>query len=148
MIGINTFIFTESGGSLGIGFAIPINVAVARGRARSSSTARSGRSGSGSRVMDVTPYLAAYYGLRDAAAGSSCTSWRTEAPPTGPASRWETSSCAVNGEEVSRRRRPQRLIFGAAVGDVITLQVEREGKQREMRMRLEAEPQRQGGQQG
>jgi serine protease Do len=62
VIGINTFIFTESGGSLGIGFAIPINVAsrVVReilqyGEVR--------QIWIGLKAMEVTPYLAAYSGL-------------------------------------------------------------------------------------
>jgi serine protease Do len=145
VIGINTFIFTESGGSLGIGFAIPINVAsrVVREILQYGGVRQIWI---GLRVMEVTPYLAAYYNLTEGR-GLFVHELEDGSPADRAGVQVGDLILAVNGEEVSRLAQAQRLIFGAAVGDVITLKIEREGKQREIQIRLEAAP-RQGGQQG
>jgi serine protease Do len=48
----------------------------------------------------------------------------------------------VNGEQVSTAAEATRLIFGAAVGDVITLTLERDEARREARVTLEEVPDR------
>jgi serine protease Do len=145
VIGINTFIFTESGGSLGIGFAIPINVAsrVVREILQYGGVRQIWI---GLRVMEVTPYLAAYYNLREGR-GLFVHELEDQSPADRAGVQIGDLILAVNGEEVSRLAQAQRLIFGAAVGDVITLKIERAGKQSEVRIRLEAVA-KQGGQQG
>jgi serine protease Do len=145
VIGINTFIFTESGGSLGIGFAIPINVAsrVVREILQYGGVRQIWI---GLRVMEVTPYLAAYYNLPEGR-GLFVHELEDKSPADRAGVQIGDLILAVNGEEVSRLAQAQRLIFGAAVGDVITLKIERAGKQSEIRIRLETVP-KQGGQQG
>ncbi|MBM3286084.1 MAG: trypsin-like serine protease [Candidatus Eisenbacteria bacterium] len=140
VIGINTFIFTESGGSLGIGFAIPINVAerVVReilqyGEVR--------RIWIGLTVMEVTPYLAAYFNLREGH-GLFVREIENDSPADRAGIVVGDLILAVNGESVSRLSQAQRLIFGAAVGDRITLSVERAGSRRDVQIRLEAVPSR------
>ncbi len=96
--------------------------------------------------MEVTPYLAAYYNLREGR-GLFVHELEDKSPADRAGVQIGDLILAVNGEEVSRLAQAQRLIFGAAVGDVITLKIEREGKQREVRIRLEAVPS-QGGQPG
>jgi serine protease Do len=145
VIGINTFIFTESGGSLGIGFAIPINVAsrVVREILQYGGVRQIWI---GIRVMEVTPYLAAYYNLREGR-GLFVHELEDGSPADRAGVQIGDLILAVNGEDVSRLGQAQRLIFGAAIGDVITLRIERAGKQIEVRIRLEA-VKNQGGQQG
>jgi len=65
LVGINTAIYSRSGGSLGIGFAIPVSIArnvleqiVARGEVT--------RGWVGVEIQDITPELAESFGLRDA----------------------------------------------------------------------------------
>jgi serine protease Do len=142
VIGINTFIFTESGGSLGIGFAIPINVAkrVVReilqyGRVRQVWT--------GIAVRPISPYLAAYYNLRNA---RGLIVWELEEGSPADRAGIEVGDIIrkVNDEEVSTTAQATRLIFGAAPGDMITLTIEREGQMREVEVVLEEDPQRRG----
>lgn len=141
VIGINTFIFTESGGSLGIGFAIPIGVAdrVVReilqyGEVRQVWT--------GMLVREISPHMAAYYGIRNA---QGLIIWELE--EGSPADRADVRVGdiirEVNGEPISKTAQATRLIFGASVGDVIQLTLERAGEFREVEIRLEERP-RQG----
>jgi serine protease DegS/serine protease DegQ len=65
LVGINTAIYSRSGGSLGIGFAIPVSIArnvleqiVARGEVT--------RGWVGVEIQDITPELAESFGLKDA----------------------------------------------------------------------------------
>jgi serine protease Do len=50
----------------------------------------------------------------------------------------------INGQDVWTSTQAWRLIFDAAIGDVLTLTVERAGKRQEIKVRLEAEPHRTG----
>lgn len=145
VIGINTFIFTESGGSLGIGFAIPINVAsrvvkeiLQYGEVR--------RIWIGLTVVEVTPYLAAYYNLRQGR-GLFVRELEEGSPAHRAGIEVGDLITEVNGEPVSNLGQAQRLIFGAAVGDVVTLRIERNGSERDIKIRLEAMPTR-GARQG
>src|SRR5439155_51446 len=65
VIGINTFIFTKGGGSLGIGFAIPINLA-RRVLDEIRSYGRVRAAYPGLQVQSLTPYLARRLGFADA----------------------------------------------------------------------------------
>jgi len=126
VIGINTFIFTQSGGSIGLGFAIPINLAkrvmdeIARyGRLR---TAWPGMS-----FQPLTPAIARRLGFRDA------TGWVvSDVVAGGPAARAGVRVGdrirKVNGRTIATLDDVQRSIYGAGVGDRITLVVERAGK--------------------
>jgi len=81
VIGINTFIFTQNGGSIGLGFAIPINLAKRLlGEIRHFGRVRS--AWPGMQVQPVTDYLARRLGWNDVA-GLVVT--RVE--PNGPAAR-------------------------------------------------------------
>ncbi|MDM7914805.1 MAG: trypsin-like peptidase domain-containing protein, partial [Candidatus Eisenbacteria bacterium] len=146
VVGINTFIFTESGGSLGIGFAIPINVAVRvvkdilqYGEVR--------RIWTGISVKPITPALAAYFNIEDP---RGLIVWEIET--NSPADRAGVTVGdiirKVNGEPVWTLEQASRLIFGAQAGEILTLSVERQGARKEIRMRLELAPQRGQGSQG
>ncbi|MBD3162641.1 MAG: trypsin-like serine protease [Candidatus Eisenbacteria bacterium] len=140
VIGINTFIFTESGGSLGIGFAIPIDVAIRvvreilqYGEVR--------QVWIGIRVREISPYIAAYYSIQNP---RGLIVWELEENSPAHRAGIEVGDIIreVNGEPVWKTAQAQRLIFGAAVGDRITLKIEREGRGREIELTLEAHPQR------
>jgi serine protease Do len=146
VIGINTFIFTESGGSVGIGFAIPINTAVRVvkeilqfGEVRGVWT--------GIAIKEITPYIAAYYNIADPRGLLI-----VELEDGSPADRAGVSVGdiirKVDGEPVWTNAQAFRLIFGASAGDVITLTIEREKQLRDVRVRLEAGPRRAVGRQG
>ncbi len=126
VIGINTFIFTRGGGSLGIGFAIPINTAkrmlqeVERfGRIR---TAWSGLS-----VQPVTPYLAARLGI-EKPGGLVVSRVDPASPALAAGLKLGDIIYRVNGDPVNTAEDAQRSIFGAGVGDAVRLDMERGGR--------------------
>jgi serine protease Do len=140
VIGINTFIFTRGGGSIGLGFAIPINLVKrileeiqAHGRVR---TAWPGMA-----LHPVTPYVARRLGYRDV--GGLVVS-RVE--PGGPAAqagvRVGDRIRSVNGRPVETVDDAQRSIYGAAVGDRLRLRIERDGRSRDVTLTLAEAPRR------
>ncbi len=134
VIGINTFIFTRGGGSLGIGFAIPINLA----RRVVEEIEKYGRvraAWPGMQVQQVTPYLARRLGFEDV--GGLVVS-RVESG--GPAERAGVKVAdrirRVNGQVVNTLDDAQRGIYGAQVGDRLTLGIERAGRKVELSLTL------------
>jgi serine protease Do len=90
VIGINTFIFTRGGGSLGIGFAIPINLA----RRIMDEIDKFGRvraAWPGMQVQLVTAYLARRLGFEDTG-GLVVSRISAAARRTARACRWRTAS--------------------------------------------------------
>ena len=125
VIGINTFIFTQGGGSLGIGFAIPIDLArrvldevVRYGRVRAAWP--------GMQVQEVTPYLAQRLGFRQAG-GLVVTRIETGGPADRAGVRVGDRVRSVNGLAIQNVEDAQRGIYGAGVGDHLRLGLERDG---------------------
>jgi serine protease Do len=140
VIGVNTFIFTQGGGSIGLGFAIPIDFARrildeirAHGRVR--------QAWPGMQVQPLTPYLAQRLGFRDA---SGLVVTRVEAG--GPAERAGVRPAdrirSVNGRPIQNVDDAQRAIYGAGVGDRIVLGVERDGRPVTLTLTLAEAPRR------
>ena len=138
VIGINTFIFTQGGGSLGIGFAIPINLA----RRILDEIQKYGRvraTWPGMQVQPITPYLARRLGYNDL---SGLIVTRVE--PGGPAAKAGVQPGdrirKLNGRDINSLDDAQRGIYGAAVGDVIRLTVERGSNRLELSLTLVEAP--------
>jgi serine protease Do len=138
VIGINTFIFTNSGGSIGLGFAIPINLAKrVLGEVR-----RYGRvrvAWPGMTVQPVSDLLARRLGWEGT--GGLVVS---AVDRGGPAERAGLKPLdrirRVNGRVTNDVEDAQASIYGAQVGDRLTLDVEREGKPRQVVITLEEAP--------
>jgi serine protease Do len=138
VIGVNTFIFTKSGGSEGIGFAIPIDAAkrvvedvIRYGRIRSVWI--------GVRTWDLTPYLAERLGTGNRR-GLYVASLERGSPADKAGMRVGDIIRKVNGTTVRDGDEAYRAIFGANVGDTVSLSVEREGKELVFRLLLEEAP--------
>jgi serine protease Do len=135
VIGVNTFIFTKSGGSEGIGFAIPIDAAkrvvdeiIKYGRVRNIWI--------GVGTWDITPYLAERIGTKDRK-GLYISSVEKGSPADKAGARVGDIIRKVNGTVISDVNEAYRAIFGANVGDTVTLTVERDGKPVNLRLTLE-----------
>jgi serine protease Do len=138
VIGVNTFIFTKSGGSEGIGFAIPIDIAkkvvdevIKYGRVRNVWI--------GVRTWDLTPYLAERLGTTDRR-GLYVASLERGSPADKAGVRVGDIIRTVNGTPVRDSEEAYRAIFGANVGDTITLAVERDAKLQTFKLLLEEAP--------
>jgi serine protease Do len=135
VIGVNTFIFTKSGGSEGIGFAIPIDAAkrvvdeiIKYGRVRNVWI--------GVGTWDITPYLAERLGTKNPN-GLYIASVEKGSPADKAGAKVGDIIRKVNGTAISDVNQAYRALFGANVGDTITLTVERDGKLATLRLTLE-----------
>jgi serine protease Do len=138
VIGINSFIFSSSGGSEGMGFAIPVNAA----REIINELIQYGR------VRDVWVGI----GVQDLAPSRGQASAQPPAPgalvsfvePGSPAERAGVRVgdliISVQGEAVANVREARRAIFGARVGDVVSLTILRNGSRRVHDLKLEEAP--------
>jgi Do/DeqQ family serine protease len=139
LVGINTAIFSRSGGSQGIGFAIPANmVKVVVASARSGGTTVK-RPWLGARLQAVTPEIADSLGLKRpiGALVASLT-------PLSPASRagLKTSDLiiAIDGQAVDDPNAFDYRFATKAIGGSARLGVMRAGKEMAVNVALEAAP--------
>jgi serine protease Do len=130
LIGINTAIFTQSGGYEGIGFAIPANLA----RTISDSLVRSGkvvRGWLGVSIQEVTPELAAQFNL-DAPRGAVVTEVLGNSPAEKAGVRRGDVIVALNGLEVENLARLRLVVASAPVGSRMGVEVVRDGKHKRL----------------
>ena len=134
VIGVNTFIFTRGGGSLGMGFAIPVNSAkkVVREIVKYGSVRGVWI---GISVQDITPYLAQHLGVTDTR-GVIVVKLEDDSPADKAGVKVGDLIRKVQGARVEDSNDAQRSIFGAGIGDVLTLTLEREDKTWEARLKL------------
>lgn len=133
-IGVNNAIYSQTGGNVGIGFAIPINTAreiadilVKEGRVR--------RARLGIAISDVSDQAA--FGLDPNTKGALVGS----VDPNGPGARAGLQPgdvvVAFNGKPITRSLELQRLVSTAPIGSNVELKVRRGGKTITVTARLE-----------
>ena len=135
VVGINTFIITQSGGSMGLGFAIPVN----RVKYIVDEVATYGRIRQiwiGLKVQEVTPMIAHSLGL-SSARGLIISEADPESPAYKAGLRRGDIIIGVNREEAANYDAARRAIFGARVGDVLEFDVLRDGRTETMRVKVE-----------
>ena len=134
VIGINTAIYSPSGGSIGIGFAIPANLArpiIEQLRAGG----KVERGWLGLRIQPVTPDIAESVGL-DKAKGALVT----DVDPDGPAAAAKLQPGDVvlsfDGKPVERSRQLPRLVAGTQAGKEVPLTLWRDGKEAAVKVKV------------
>lgn len=136
VIGVNNAIFSESGGNIGIGFAIPINTAVnIADRLSKDGVIRRGYLGV--KISDMDSKRAAGFGIDADVKGVLVE----EVTPNTPGARAGLQPgdvvLAFNGKTVTRSAELQRLVGDAPVGSNAALRVLREGKEITVNARLD-----------
>jgi len=138
VIGVNTAIFSPSGGSVGIGFAIPAEVAdnvtkqlISGGKIQ--------RGYIGATIQNFTPDMAEAQGL-----GGQKGAIVSDLVPGGPSARGGLTSgdivVAINGVPVKTSTELTREVAKGKPGDVLRLDVIREGKHRTVDVRSGIRP--------
>jgi Do/DeqQ family serine protease len=125
IVGINSAILSQSGGNIGIGFAVPINMArsvmdqiLAHGEVR--------RGWLGVRIGDVTPELAESLDL-NVTSGAIVGSVEAQSPAARAGLQQSDVITEVNGRPISNAGQLRNLIGFAAIGDTVKLTVVRNG---------------------
>ena len=138
VIGINTFIFTSGGGSIGLGFAIPINMAKRLlGEIRRYGRVR--EAWPGMQVQPVTEYIAKRLGWTDVA-GLVVTRVDANGPAAKAGLKVGDRIRRVNGRVTNTVDDAQGSIYGAQVGDQLVIETEHDGKPATLRVTLEEAP--------
>jgi Do/DeqQ family serine protease len=134
LIGINSQIMSSTGGSIGIGFAIPSNMA--RGvMSQLISTGKMQRAMLGAGVQTVTSDLAQSMGMKDAR-GVAITSVTSGGPAEKAGLKPGDIVLKVNGSDVDDANMVRNRIASMKPGSDVTLTVFRDGKQMDLHARL------------
>lgn len=138
VIGVNSQIYSNSGGYMGVSFAIPINVAMEVVE-QLKTTGKVRRGWLGVLVQDVTPDLARSFGLEQAQGALV-----SRVLPEGPAGKAGVEVgdviVAYNGEAIERSSDLPPLVARTRPGQRATLRVIRGGKTQEIRITVEQLP--------
>jgi len=130
IIGVNTFIFSESGGNVGIGFAIPIN----RVKKRSRELIKYGEIRQvwlNFGVQNLNPALSEYYGL-STDEGIIVTSIDKNTPAAKAGLQKGDIIVAINEYKIKDVEAAQLAVTDITVGEKIKLQIIRNGKELEI----------------
>lgn len=126
VIGINTAIFSPSGGSIGIGFAVPSNLAKPV-IAQLKEFGRTKRGWLGVRIQEVTPEIAEGLGMKKTRGALV-----SEVTPDGPADKAGIKQGDVivefDDKPVDEMRLLPRLVAGTDIGKKAQIKVLRQGK--------------------
>jgi serine protease Do len=138
VVGMNSMIFSPSGGSVGIGFAIPaslIHDVVAQLKAHGHVT----RGWLGAEIQSVTPEIASSLGIKDAKGAIVAN-----VVPGGPAQKSGVEQgdvvTAIDGQAVDDSRDLVRKVASVPAGQVATFSVSRQGKPIQIKVTIGTRP--------
>ncbi|MBN1830863.1 MAG: DegQ family serine endoprotease [Deltaproteobacteria bacterium] len=133
-IGINSAIFSQSGGYMGIGFAIPINMAkdllpqLKKGKVI--------RGWLGVMIQGITPGLKESFGLKE-----EIGALVSEVTPGGPAEEAGIKEGDVivsfDGREIQEMSDLPMIVASTPVGKIVTVEVIREGKKKRFEVKID-----------
>jgi serine protease Do len=138
VVGVNTAIFSRSGGSVGIGFAIPINLAKeVTDQLRASH--RVVRGWLGVAMQDVTPELARSFGLKEPRGALVADIYRGGPAHRGGIRRGDVI-VGFNGREVKNSRELSRWVVDTPIRSTVAIEILREGQKRSLQVTIDEPP--------
>ncbi|MBF0164588.1 MAG: DegQ family serine endoprotease [Magnetococcales bacterium] len=138
VIGINTAIFSRSGGYMGIGFAIPVNMAKnVVTQLKSSGKVTRGWIGVGIQV--VTQELASALGL-DAARGALVSQVVKSGPAQDAGIKAGDVILKFNGQEIHKMRDLPAIVAATSVGSKVPVVILRDGKEQTLQIKVRELP--------
>jgi Do/DeqQ family serine protease len=144
LVGINTWIYSQSGGDQGIGFAIPSNIA----RRVADELIRTGEVKRGTigeiRLATITPELARDLSLTDTKGALVWSLYRTTSAYRAGLRPGDVI-VAVDGKPVALPAQFQRTLLDSPIGHVLTLAILREGARRDIKVQVEQQVSRARG---
>ncbi len=138
LVGINTAIFTQSGGYMGIGFAVPSNMA----RSVLESLVKSGkviRGWLGISIQEVTPQLAEEFNLKESK-GSLVADVLPGSPAERSGLRRGDVIVTFMGQKIENASQLRNLAAQTAVGTKATVVIIREKREKEVVIMVDEQP--------
>ncbi len=139
VVGMNSMIYSPSGGSVGIGFAIPASV-IHDVVAQLKDHGRVNRGYLGVSIQPVTPEVAGALGLKEGAKGALVASVVPDGPAAKAGFQQGDIITAINGQQVEDHTDLTRKVALVASGQAATFNVNREGKALQLRATIAARP--------
>jgi serine protease Do len=139
VVGMNSMIYSPSGGSVGIGFAIPattIHDVVAQLKAHG----HVDRGYLGVTIQPVTPDMAAAMGMKDGSKGALVATVVSGGPADKAGFQQGDVVTAINGSAVEDSRDLTRKVALVAAGQSATFNINREGKALELKATIGERP--------
>jgi serine protease Do len=134
VVGVNTAIFSPSGGNVGIAFAIPAHV-VERVVAELKETGSVTRGFIGVQIQPVTKEIAEAIGLQEAR-GALVAEAQRDTPAAKAGVRTGDVITAVNGEAVKDARDLSRKVAGIRPGTKVPLTIQRQGREQTLTLEI------------
>ncbi len=134
VVGVNSAIFSPSGGSVGIAFDIPSEL-VKRVVADLKAKGTVSRGWLGVHIQNVSADIASSIGLKDAH-GALITKVTEKGPADGSELKVGDAVMTVNGKRVNDSRGLARMIADLSPSDIANLVVFRDGKERDVKITL------------
>jgi serine protease Do len=134
VIGVNTAIFSPSGGSVGIGFAIPSDT-VKTVIAQLEQSGKVTRGWIGVQIQQITPDIAESLGLKNAE-GALVAEPQADSPAAKAAIQSGDVITAVDGRTVKNARELARKIGSMAPGTSVKLGIWRKGEEKQLTLTL------------
>jgi serine protease Do len=139
LLGVNTAIFSRSGGNQGVGFAIPANLA--RDVAQSlRDKGRVVRGYIGAAVQTLTPELADAMKLKEQPTGALVGEVTPKSPSEKAGIKTGDVITAVNGKKIGDARELRLMIGSMAPGTKVQIEVNREGQKKTFDVELAEMP--------
>jgi len=138
LIGINTAIFTRSGGYMGIGFAVPSDMV----RSIVGSLVKSGkvvRGWLGVAIQEVTPQIAKSFGLKEAR-GALVSEVMANSPAEKAGFQAGDVILSFAGEAVADTNQLRHVVAKALAGDKVKVEVVRESQALDLVVLIEVQP--------
>ncbi|WP_022710965.1 DegQ family serine endoprotease [Pseudochrobactrum sp. AO18b] len=139
LIGINTAIYSRSGGSVGIGFAIPSNMVSAVVKSAESGSDTFERPYVGATFQAITPDIAAGLGLRQPS-GALITDLAEKSPAAEAGIQVGDVITAIDGVKVDNPDALAYRVSTAGIGKTVQMTVLNDGKSREVAVTLAQPP--------
>ncbi len=138
LVGINTAIYSQSGGSMGIGFAIPVSLAKTV-MEQIIKTGTVTRGWIGVEVQDMTAELAESFGLKNSA-GALIAGVMRNSPADKAGIKPGDILLGIGGQSVRDAQAMLELIAGLTPGEAASFSVSREGKLRDLNVTIGKRP--------
>src|SRR5437667_1598116 len=139
LIGINTAIISRTGGSQGVGFAIPANLArsvldqlISKGKVE--------RGFLGVGIQDLNPDLARQFGLPEDSNGALVAELTEKSAAAEAGLKRDDVIIELNGTPVKDRRNLQLMVGRLSPGDKVSVKVLRDGKEKSFTVTLKEMP--------